>query len=167
MYILTNENATYNLNRIPDEVEDIRYCVLDLSDIEDVDYYFRPLIFLESFSGPAAVLEIGPYKIQMPLDWSILICDSDYGDLEVMPLVSLNDRGFHTIIYNPLQHMVPSIYEVNIVNVYADVKWFFPKLKNGTVLVTPLDDSKVPLCGLFLKEKNKIPEQIDIARLFE
>lgn len=155
------------MNRIPDEVEDIRYCVLDVSEPTDMDYYFRPLIFLESFYCPAVVLEIGPYTIQMPLDWSILVCDENYSDLEVMPLTSLNDRGFHTIVFNPLKHMVPVPYEVNIVNVYAEVKWFFPKLKNGTVLVNPLEAGNVPLCGLFVKERNKIPEQIDIARLFE
>ena len=167
MLILTNENKSYNLDRVPNEVEDIRYCVLDLSDPDYIDYYFRPLIFLESFFSPAVVLEIGPYTTQVPLDWSILVCDSDYSDIELMPLTSLNDRGFCSIVYNPLKHMVPVPYEVNIVNVYADVKWYLPKLKTGTVLVTPLENNTEPMCSLFVREKTKIPDQIDIASLFE
>lgn len=166
MYILTNENTTYNLDRIPDEVEDIRYCILDLSDPEYIDYYFRPLIFLESFYAPAVVLQIGPYRTQMPLDWSMLVCDDNYSDMEIMPLTALNDRGFHTLVYNPLKHFVPTPYEVNIVNVYAEVKWYFPKLKNRTALVTPFTEDDEPMCGLFIKEKNKIPDVIDIASLF-
>lgn len=167
MKILTNENATYDLDAIPDEVEDIRYCVLDCTDKKDLDFFFLPLIFLESFYAPAIVLELGPHTVKMPMDWSILVCDEDYSDMEVIPLTSLNDRGFHTLVFNPLKHFVPDSFEVNISNVYADVKWFFPKLKNGNVLVVPLEDGDIPLCALFVKEGNKIPDPIDIAALLQ
>ena len=30
--------------------------------------------------------------IQMPLDWHILLGDSEVGELEIVPLTSLNDR---------------------------------------------------------------------------
>ena len=167
MYILTPDNSTYNLDKVPNEVEDVRYCVLDYADPKNPDYFFIPLLFLESFYSPAVVLEIGNYKIQMPLDWSILVCDEDYSDLEIIPLTSLNDRGFHTMVFNPLRHMVPKAYEVNITNVYAEIKWFFPKLKNGSILVVPVEDAEVPMCCLFVKEVNKLPDVIDIGALFE
>ena len=32
MKILTVENKTYDINCVPDEIDDIRYCVLDASD---------------------------------------------------------------------------------------------------------------------------------------
>lgn len=165
--ILTHENKLYNLDRIPDEIEDIRYCVFDTNDPQNTDYFFIPLIFLESFFAPAIVLEIGNHRVQMPLDWSIVVCDENYTDLEVMPLTALNDRGFHTLAYNPLNHMVPSAVEVNIVNVYAEVKWFFPKLRNGTLLVVPLEEGNNPRCALFVKDKNKIPDSLTVASLFE
>lgn len=166
MLILTEENKSYNLDCVPDSVEDLRYCVLDCSDISNADFYWLPLIFLESFNAPAVVLDIGPYKIQMPLDWSILVCDDQYSDMEVMPLTSLNDRGFHTIAFNPLNHMVPVTHEVTISNIYADVKWYFPKLKNGNILTMPLEAGSSPHCGLFVKEGSKIPDPIDMALLF-
>ena len=167
MNILTNDNVAYNLDKVPNEIEDIRYCVLDYSDPKNPDYFFIPLIFLESFYAPAVVLQIDKYKIQMPLDWSILVCDDAYSDLEIMPLTSLNDRGFHTMVYNPLRHMVPRPKEVMITNVYAEVKWFFPKLKHGNILVVPLEDTPFPNCALFVKDVNKLPEVIDIGALFE
>ena len=43
MKILTVENKTYDINCVPDEIDDIRYCVLDASDPEFVDFYFLPL----------------------------------------------------------------------------------------------------------------------------
>ena len=103
----------------------------------------------------------------MPLDWSILVCDDNYSDMEVMPLTQLNDRGFHAIVFNPLEHMVPLSYEVTISNVYADVKWYFPKLKNGSVLTMPLTDGVQPACSLFVKEGNKVPDPLDMALLFD
>ena len=167
MLILTEENISYNLDRIPDEVDDVRYCVLDCSSQRETDFYWLPLIFLESFNAPAVVLDIGPYQVQMPLDWSILVCDDNYSDLEVMPLTQLNDSGFHAITFNPLEHMVPISYEVNISNIYADVKWYFPKLKNGNVLTMPLEFGSKPVCSLFVKEGNKVPDSLDMAILFD
>jgi hypothetical protein len=165
--ILTVENNPYELDSIPEEIEDIRYCVLDCSDKHNIDFYFLPLIFLESFHSPAIVLEIGKHTIKMPLDWSIVVCDEDYGDLEIMPLTKLNDRGFHSLLFNPLEHMVPASKEITISNVYADVKWYFPKLKNGNILVVPVEGGEKPLCALFVKEGAKIQTPIDIATLFQ
>ena len=165
--ILTNDNISYDLNKIPEEIADIRYCVFDYSDPKNPDYFFIPLIFLESFQAPAVVLRIGEYTVQMPLDWSILVCDQDYSDMELMPLTSLNDRGFYTMAFNPLKHMVPRPQEVSITNVYSEVKWYFPKLKNGNILVVPVEDKHCPNCVLFVKDVAKLPEVIDIGSLFE
>ena len=94
MRILTLDNRSFEMNEIPDEVEDLRFCVLDNSDPKEPDYFYIPLIFLESFNSPALVLKIGNSIIKMPVDWQILIGEPDLGDLEVVPLTSINDRGF-------------------------------------------------------------------------
>lgn len=163
---MTNENAPYDLDCVPDEAEDIRYCVFDTTDADNMDYYFIPLIFLESFTSPAAVLSIGKYTVNLPLDWSLIICDEDYTAIEIMPLTQLNDRGFCAMVYNPLKHMVPVPMEIGISNVYSSVRWYFPKLRPGTILVVPLEDGPEPMCALFVKDKNKIPDKLDIAALF-
>ena len=56
MNILTVENNVYNLDSVPDEIDDLRYCVLDVNDPEYYDYFWHPLVFLESFYSPAIVL---------------------------------------------------------------------------------------------------------------
>ena len=81
MYILTLENTAYEMNEIPDEVEDLRFAILDNSDPKNPDYFFIPLIFLESFNSPALVLRIGGNLVKMPVDWQILIGEPDFGDL--------------------------------------------------------------------------------------
>ena len=56
MRILTLDNKSYNLTNLPDELEeDLRFSVLDNSDVNEPDFFFIPLIFLESFSSPAIV----------------------------------------------------------------------------------------------------------------
>lgn len=162
MKILTVENEPYELDTVPEQIDDIRYCVLDAGDKDDVDFYFLPLIFLESFHSPAICLQIGSTNIQVPMDWSILICDEEFSALEVLPLASLNNRGFNAVCLNPLQNGSVQGQEIQITNVYQDVKWYFPKLKNGHMLAVPIEDKKSPRCAYFVKEANKISD-FDLA----
>ena len=68
MRILTLNNQAFDLNELPDEVdEDTRFSVLDNSNPQEPDFFFMPLIFLESFNSPAIVLNIGGYDGQIPL----------------------------------------------------------------------------------------------------
>ena len=149
---------------MPDEIDDIRYCVLDGGDPDNVDFYFLPLIFLESFHAPAICLQIGEYSVQMPMDWSILLCDEHLDSVEILPLASLNNRGFKVLVMNPMTTSIPSSYDISITNVYQDVKWFFPKLKNGHMISVPLEDGPNPKCAFFVKEANKVKD-IQIADL--
>ena len=164
MKILTIENDTYDIDCVPDEIDDIRYCVLDGGDPEWVDFFFLPLIFLESFYAPAICLQIGEYKIQMPMDWSVLLCDEELDGIEVIPLASLNNRGFRVLAMNPFTSKIPGSEEVSITNVYQDVKWFFPKLKNGHLLAVPLESGENPKCAFFVKDANKVKD-IEVADL--
>lgn len=156
MKILTVENEAYDLDTLPDEIDDIRYCVLDATETDNVDFFWLPLIFLESFHSPAICLQIGTHNIQMPMDWSILICDEEMTALEVIPLASLNNRGFNALTINPLNGTTITSEEISITNIYQEVKWYMPRLKNGHLLTVPLDNSKKPKCVYFVKDINKV-----------
>jgi hypothetical protein len=161
MKILTNYNTTFNLNQIPDNAEDIRFGVLDYSDQANVDYYFIPLIFLESFNSPALVLKIGNSVIKMPIDWQLLIGEPDLGDLEVVPLTSINDRGFKAFQFNPLTSFRPSFLDIEIVDVYQEMSWYAPKLKNGQMLCVPVTEGDRPDCVYFVKDISRNCEIVD------
>lgn len=166
MKILTSDNETYELDFVPDEIDDIRYCVLDYSDKNNPDYFFMPLVFLEIFNAPAAVLQIGNSTFKMPIDWSLIICDAEIGEPEIIPITSLNDRGFTAFTLNPISSYMPSYQTVEIVNVYNEVKWHFPKLKQGHILAVPLEDTPKSKCAFFVKETAKIPDILDISQLW-
>jgi hypothetical protein len=165
MRLLTLDNNSYDLSSIPEEVDDIRFCVLDNSDPKDPDYFFIPLIFLESFNSPALVLRIGPHEIQMPIDWQMLIGEHDLGDLEVVPLTSLNDRGFSAFAFNPISSFRPSFFPIEVVDIYQDVKWYFPKLKPGQMLAIPLDqNTEKPLCVYFVRDISRQSEVVNYSK---
>lgn len=167
MNILTVNNLAYDLDRLPQEIdEDLRYGVLDYSNPADVDYVFVPLVFLESFSCPAAVLRIGEFEVKVPLDWSLIIGEPDHGEPEVISIMSLNDRGFSTFVFNPINGYKPSWQKVEVVNIYQEVKWYVPKLKFGHILAVPLENKDNPMCGFFLKEVNKVPEVLDLNKIW-
>jgi hypothetical protein len=165
MQILTLDNKIYHLNDLPDEVdEDLRFSVMDNSDPQNPDYFYIPLIFLESFTAPAAVLKVGPYTVNMPLDWCTIVGDPEGPDMEIIPLTSLNDRGFRTFIFNPLSSFRPEFYDIDIIDVYQDVKWYFPKMKPGQLLCTPLNNEPKPPCAYFVKEVSRQSELVDYGR---
>jgi hypothetical protein len=161
MRILTLDNASYDLDTLPDEIEDMRFAILDNSDPGNPDYHYIPLIFLESFSAPALVLRIGEHVIRMPVDWQILIGEPDLGDLEVLPLTSINDRGFKAFEFNPFTSFRPSFPDIEIVDVYHEVTWYAPKLKNGQLLAVPVGDDANPPCVYFVKDISRNCEIID------
>ena len=167
MNILTLDNIAFDLNNLPDEVDDsMRFSVLDNSDAHNPDFFFMPLIFLESFNSPAMVLRIGNDEVTMPIDWSIAVGDSSSAcDIEILPLTSLNDRGFEAFCFNPLTGFRVEFKKIEIVNFYNDVKWYFPKMKNGQLLSVPITKEPKPLCAYFVKEISRQSELIDLSKI--
>jgi hypothetical protein len=165
MRILTlDDNAHYDLDQLPDEIVDMRFAILDNSDPNNPDYHYIPLIFLESFTAPALVLQIGKHRIKMPIDWQILIGEPDLGDLEMLPLTSINDRGFSVFEFNPLSSFRPSFPRIEIVDVYQEVSWYAPKLKNGQMLCVPLNDDPEPECVYFVKDISRNCEVVNYQK---
>ena len=166
MRILTLENKPFDLDQLPEEIDDMRFAIFDNSDPGDPDYLFIPLIFLESFNSPALVLRIGKHRIKMPIDWQILIGEPDVGDLEMLPLTSINDRGFKAFEFNPRTSFSPTYHDIEIVDVYQDVSWYAPKLKNGQMLCVPINDDEKPLCVYFVKDISRNCELVDYNKAF-
>jgi hypothetical protein len=166
MRILLLDDLSYNLETLPEEIDDMRFAILDNSNPNNVDYYFIPLIFLESFNSPALVLKIGDKTIKMPVDWQILIGEKDHGDLETLPLTSLNDRGFSAFQFNPLSSFNPNFLPIEIIDIFSDVTWYAPRLRNGQFLAVPIEDGPKPRCIYFVKEISRNCEIVDYSQVF-
>jgi hypothetical protein len=167
MQILTLENKTYDLNHLPEKMEDdIRFAVLDNNTPAEPDFFYVPLIFLESFNSPAIVLNINGKEISMPVDWNIVVGCQDSGmDLEVIPLTSISDRGFDVFMFNPLTSFVAEWGTLEVTNFYNDVKWYFPRMKNNQMLAVPLTEGDNPKCAFFCKDVSRQSELIDYGQL--
>jgi hypothetical protein len=138
--------------------------VLDNSNASDPDHFFIPLVFLESFTGPAALLRIGEYELAMPLDWCCLVGDPEGPMMEILPITSLNDRGFKAFCFNPITSFRPKFLEIDVIDIYQEVKWYFPKMKPNQLLATPLHPGHGPLCCYFVKEVNRQSELVDYSK---
>jgi hypothetical protein len=95
------------------------------------------------------------------MDWQILIGEPEIGDLEVLPLTSINDRGFKVFQFNPLTSFRPSFPDIEILDVYHEVSWYAPKLKNGQMLAVPITDGDEPDCVYFVKDISRNCEIVD------
>jgi len=90
---------------------------------------------------------------------------SSASDIEILPLTSLNDRGFEAFCFNPLSSFRLEFKKIEIVNFYNDVKWYFPKMKNNQLLAVPLNQEPKPLCAYFVKEISRQSEIIQLDKL--
>jgi hypothetical protein len=167
MQILNIDNFSFDLNNLPEEVDDnMRFAVLDNSNPAEPDFFYMPLIFLESFNAPAMVLKIGNDEVTMPLDWSIAVGDNQSNcDIEILPLTSLNDRGFNALCFNPMSSFKLDFRPIEIINFYNDVKWYFPKMKAGHLLAVPTQIGAKPNCCYFVKDISRQHEIIQLDKL--
>ena len=112
------------------------------------------------------VLNIAGQEITMPVDWSIAVGCSESGmDIEILPLTSINDRGFEAFLFNPLKGYKFDFAPISIVNFYTDVKWYFPKMKNGQLLTVPTSEGHNPGCAFFVKDISRQCEVIEYSKL--
>lgn len=158
-------NKSFEMNEVPTEVDDLRFCVLDNSDPKDPDYFYVPLLYLESFNSPALVLKLGEDIVRMPADWQILIGSEEGGNLEVIPLTDVNDRGFTSFVYNPIDGFSPDFVKIEVVDIYPDVRWYFPKLRPGQLLAVPLRENSVgSKCAFFVRDIARQCEVVDYGK---
>jgi hypothetical protein len=68
-------------------------------------------------------------------------------------------------LFNPLTGSYPQYKTIEIVNFYNDVKWYFPKMKNGQLLSIPISEGNNPLCAYFVKDISRQSETIDFGKL--
>ncbi len=165
IHLLDNDES-FNLDSLPEEIGDMRFAILDNSNPDDPDFKYIPLIFLENFTSPALVIQIGNHKIKMPMDWQIVIGEDELGDLESLPLTSLNDRDFKAFQYNSISGFNPTFEMIEIIDVFNEVSWYAPKLRTGQFLAVPLSDGHKPKCAYFIKDVSRNCEIIDYSEVW-
>ena len=139
MYILTPENISLETSLIPDVTDTLYYCVFDHTDSNDIDFRFPPMVFLEEYAKAAVELKIGPFTIQVPSSWAILLGDEDCADLEILPLFEFHGRDFKAFVFNPVSGFRGGYLPIEVTNIYQEVKWNIPPF--SPAIPTPVEGS--------------------------
>lgn len=161
MNILTPDNYTFDVDSIiTDAMPDEMYCVLDLSEDGNSDYYFRHMNSIVTFNSMNADLEIGDKVIQVPLGWQILLGDEESGLMEMCTVENiLNMKDPCAFVYNPIRSMYARYLPVRVLRVYTlATKVQIPMLARKNLLAIPLNKGDNPLCAYFADENEKIQD---------
>ena len=67
---------------------------------------------------------------------------------------------------NPITGYMPDFGEITHLNNFPDVTWNMPKLKYGHILAVPLEAKPNPACAFFVKDVHRLPESLDITKVF-
>ena len=171
MKILTPDNTLYDLDQMPDMVDDVKFSVLDFSkgrrNIDEPDFYFSSLIFMERFSTPAALLQIGEFELKVPLNWSIMITSNEFDEMCMVPINSIPKRNFTAFVYNPLKGGLPSALPVEIKTLYRNYEWHAPKVNPANLITMPISNTEKairgPHCVYIARETANVPKTFSLA----
>ena len=174
-----DNNKPLDLNTASlEDLQNTWYWSMKYEKTGEVDYVISPLVLLESFTQPLIELRVGKdneWLVSVPLEWNIVVTDSETADVEIIPIKQLNDRGFCAFCYNPQSGYIANFMELNTYNIFPDYRWLTPKVHQRHLLAVPLYPSypskhtlekmKKPLCVYITPEADKLPKFIDYNEL--
>jgi len=166
MFVLTPENTSLETSLMPNKLNkdvDMRYCVLDYTEPEFIDYRFPIVAWLDEYGKSSIELQIGGYTIQAPTNWSILIGDEDSENMELLPVLGFHGRDFKAFTFNPCAGYMIKFMPIEEMNIYEKITWNIPNLHPTYMIAIPLHGGENPPCVFFAETKNKLPELIDIS----
>jgi len=170
LLILNEHNEIVDLDQVSKNSE-IYYGVLDFTKPKTPDYFFKPIVFIDTYNAPSAELKIGPYTTMIPFKWSIIVVYADIAEL--VPVEDIVSKNHDVFLINPITAYMPSSMPIRYKGSY-DTAWSYPTLGKTELLVIPIaqqiereDESRKrgPLC-IVAGEKAKIPETIDLGLLW-
>lgn len=159
--VLTPDNQPYDLDLISEDNDiDVQFCYFDMGLGKDADYYFKDLVFFETFTAPPIELRIGKHLIRLPKHWSILLGEQEQGALEFVPLEDFRDLEYKAFIMNPLSSFMPKYHMVEINMIYtSEVRWYAPKLERKQMLIVPLSLDYGSDCAIFADDINGLGDE--------
>jgi len=172
MFILNEYNKSINLSDLTflynfDPNQKLMFFVLDFEE-ENVDFKCFPLKFIEKKTTTLAEIIIKEkYVIKLPINWYILCGDKIYYEnLEFISIQDLMSSDHTCISINPITSYIPKWHSLRVSNIYPNIEWLNPKVKNNHYLIYPLSKEDNPECIIVSTEQNKTNVEICISNLF-
>ncbi len=162
MFLLTQDNDIFDINLATKYIkDDIYYGVLELYESEpknkweydkkerklikvnetelEADYFFKKLFLFQKYEYPLVELNVGNYKVSLPLNWKILVCYPEHKEAELVPIEELVNFEHQAFMFNPFKDNMYSSVPVKVESICDNnITWFVPKLVNKNILILPL-----------------------------
>lgn len=144
MQILNVENKAFELDQIRTKLNDLRICVLDCSEKDNIDFFFKKITSYLQYRQPAVELQIGDKQIVLPLNWKILCTNDEDYTLEIVNIEDLIHETYYTPVFNPLHvYVTPAPVEIKVLRIIpSGIEWFVPKLPKKTLVALPIGSEK-------------------------
>lgn len=140
MKILLPENKPFDLNQPTNKLIDSKMCVFEYSDKDYMDFYFKKITTFILYRYPTVELLVGgKYRIELPLNWRILVTNKHDYICRLVPVEDLFHFENQIPVFNPYHIGLPKILNVEITNINpAPVEHFVPKIPKKNLLVLPI-----------------------------
>jgi len=168
MIILTEENKPFNIQTNLNLLKErrIMFSVYDCSVKNNYDFFFLPLIYLESFKTDVAILKFNDNFLYIPINYRIMIGEKDYDKIENISIFESFSGIFYAVCLNPLNCYTLDFLKIEIVSILNDVNWLFPKVKNYNYIVYPIENKYSPKCIIVANDTVKLPIDIEKFEFF-
>jgi hypothetical protein len=172
MLILTEHNSPLETDGIADSTG-VHFCVLDFSKQKNPDYYFEPMIYVETFATHITVLSVGPFQVTLPFSWCILV--GELGKpVEYVSIEDILSRDLSAFCINPISGFSPIYLPIRLEEPRRNVSLSMPPVKQHQLLVLPIgyernsegERKEGPLCIMASDRKAKIIDSMDASLLW-
>lgn len=161
MEVLISPTETFDLNQPTSKLIDQKLCVYDCADKDYQDFFFKKISTFISYRYPSATLLIGgKYRLDLPLNWRVLVTNSHDYICKLVPIEDLLHFDTNQVpLFNPFHPGLPQLLDVEIHSLNPNpVEHFVPKLPKKNLLVMPITNNN---CFTTIEDKSgKVTEKL-------
>lgn len=106
-------------------------------DLNILDFKLAPLTILEEIICPSLQVQINGFEFILPASWSILVCDRDTLQLDIVELAAAAGKEFTALIYGP-KRTSPYFTTISVTNYFLEQKNVGPYLNKYQMLCHPV-----------------------------
>lgn len=145
MNVLTSPTEIFNLDQPIPKLVDNKICVYDCSNKDDQDFYLKKITTFISYKYPTVTIKVGDkHKIELPLNWKILIAD-DYDRIcKMIPVEDLLHYENKIVMFSPYHPGLPKLLKGDILSINPhSIEHFVPKLPKKNILALPIGNKNI------------------------
>jgi hypothetical protein len=101
------------------------------------DFTLTNLFVLEEIVSPTIELQVDGFHFALPASWSILVCDEETMQLDVVDIASVAGKEFKAMVYGPNYNMVEAV-SVSATNYHPNYANVAPSMSKNQMLCHPI-----------------------------